>query len=152
MAQGKQDIFEMIMKASGEGYVFNPVKQYESRAEQGEWQAEPQEGQLSVDVINTDEDIVVVSTMAGADANKIDVYIHNDLLTIRGVRPSPVDDPDCASYLHQECFWGKFSRTVVLPVDVRGDDAEAEYRNGVLTIVIPKRKKDSRVNITIVED
>lgn len=144
--QNKQDVFEMIMKASGEGYSFNP------QPVRREWQDQPQEGQLSIDVINTDSEIIVVSTMAGADAGNIEVHIHNDLLTIRGNRPKPIDESMGASYLYQECYWGKFSRTVVLPVDVKGDGAEAEYKNGVLTIVIPKKKKDSRVSITIVED
>jgi HSP20 family protein len=90
--------------------------------------------------------------MAGADSSNIEVYIHNDLLTIRGIRPKPMEESLETSYLYQECYWGKFSRTVVLPVDVRGDDACAEYKNGVLTIVIPKKKNDSRISVTIVED
>lgn len=141
----------MIMKSTGEGYTFNPIKKYEDDAND-EWHDQPQEGQLAIDVINTDSAIVVVSTMAGADSSNIEVYIHNDLLTIRGVRPKPMEESMETSYLYQECYWGKFSRTVVLPVDVKGDDACAEYKNGVLTIVIPKKNKDSRISVTIVED
>ena len=150
-SQSKQNVFEMIMKSTGEGYTFNPIKKYEEKSD-GEWQNQLQEGQLSIDVINTDSEIIVVSTMAGADSSNIEVYIHNDLLTIRGVRPKPIDESVEASYLYQECYWGKFSRTVVLPVDVRGDSARAEYKNGVLTIIIPKKNKDSRIVITVVED
>lgn len=149
--QNKTDVFEMILKSTGDGYTFNSVKKYEEKVN-SEWQDQPQEGQLSIDVINTDTTIIVVSTMAGADVEKIEVYIHNDLLTIRGVRPKPIDESMETSYLYQECYWGKFSRTVVLPVEVKGDEARAEYKNGVLTIIIPKQKKDSRVVITIVED
>ena len=145
-SQNKEDIFEMILKPAGEGFVFNP------RQSESDWHNQPQEGQLSIDVINTDEDIIVISTMAGANINKIEVHIHNDLLTIRGERPRLAEELEDANYFYQECFWGKFSRTVVLPVSVKGDEARAEYKNGVLTIVIPKQKKDSRVAITIVDD
>lgn len=144
--QDKQDVFEMILKSTEDGYAFNPQNAC------SDWHDQPQEGQLSIDVLNTDSEIIVVSTMAGADVEKIEVYIHNDLLTIRGVRPKLIDEFMGASYLYQECYWGKFSRTVVLPVDVNGDRARAEYKNGVLIIIIPKQKKDSRVFITIVED
>lgn len=144
--QNKTDVFEMIFKSTGDGYAFNPQPAY------SDWQDQPQEGQLSIDVLNTDAEIIVISTMAGADVGKIEVYIQNDLLTIRGIRPKLMNESEDAAYLYQECFWGKFSRTVVLPVDVKGDGSRAEYKNGVLTIIIPKQKKDSRISITIVED
>lgn len=117
-----------------------------------EWQGDHHEGQLAVDVVETDKDIIVISTLAGADTNQIDVSVHNDLLTIRGIRVSPLREKKQYELIHSECFWGKFSRTIVLPVDVKGDLAKADYKNGVLTILIPKRKADAQVPIRIVED
>lgn len=114
------------------------------------WEASEQEGQLAVDVAQDDTDVLIVSTLAGAMSDKLEVYVHNDLLTIRGQRQSPLS-PN-TEFFHQECFWGKFSRTIVLPVDVKGDLAQAEYKNGVLTVRIPKLSVHRKVPITIVED
>ena len=79
-----------------------------SRSIDSDWRGDYQEGQLAVDVINNNNEIVIVSTVAGADPNQIEVYIHNDLLTIRGNRIMPMAELPEANYLHQECFWGKF--------------------------------------------
>jgi len=146
--QAKTDVFEMILQASGDQPT--AVKAQPSDLElPADWHEEHQEGQLAVDVAQTDTEVVVVSTMAGAVTDKIEVYLHNDLLTIRGERTSPLTSGD---YFHQECFWGKFSRTVVLPVDVKVDLSKAEYNNGVLTIKIPKQKTDTQIPVVIVED
>lgn len=115
------------------------------------WQEEQAEGQLAVDVAQTEKEVVVVSTMAGAITDQIEVYLHNDLLTIRGKRTSPLVGQE-ADYFHQECFWGKFSRTIVLPVEVKGEMARAEYQSGVLTIRIPKQKIDRQIPVVVVDE
>lgn len=113
------------------------------------WDA-PEEGKLSVDVAETDDTLIISAPMAGTPAANIELHLHNDLLTIRGERPSPV--PSDARYFHHECYWGKFSRTVVLPSDVRVEMAEAEYRNGVLTIRLPKVISNSNIPILIMDE
>ncbi|OGH82045.1 MAG: hypothetical protein A2373_03335 [Candidatus Magasanikbacteria bacterium RIFOXYB1_FULL_40_15] len=156
------DVFEMILKSTGGGYVFNPKKisankpaaavaSLSQKTVEDDWRQDHREGELSVDVINTDNNIIVISTMAGAGADKIEVYVHNDLLTIKGERMAPYDDVEEGEYIHQECFWGKFSRTVVLPFDVKGEQAKAKYENGILTISIPKKKLDSKIKIKVVD-
>jgi len=45
-----------------------------------------------------------------------------------------------------------FSRTIVLPVDVKGDLAHAKFQNGVLFVSIPKQKKDNKISIEIIDD
>lgn len=110
------------------------------------------EGKLAVDIFETEKKIFVYSTMAGALADKIEVYVHDDVLTIRGQRPAPRTEDTKTSYVHKECYWGSFSRTVVLPVDVKGELAKAEYKNGLLMIEIPKREQDRKVPIRIVEE
>lgn len=114
------------------------------------WQM-AEEGQLSVDVLETSEDLIILSTLAGANLEDIEVSLHTDLLTIRGSRPEPEFETD-VHYFHKECFWGKFSRTIVLPVDVKADMARAEYKNGVLNITIPKQKHNARIPVVIVEE
>lgn len=147
--KGNSSVFEMIIKST-DG---QPIGARPSDFQLPEnWQDHQQEGQLAVDVAETTKDLIVVSTIAGALAEKLEVYLHNDLLTIRGLRVSPINELDLDSYFHQECFWGKFSRTIVLPVDVKSDLARAEYNNGVLLIKIPKQKLETKVPIIIVEE
>lgn len=144
-------VFEMILNtAAGENAMANARPSDFVLPEN--WHEERQEGQLSVDVAQTEKDILIVSTMAGAATDKIEVYLHNDLLTIRGQRVSPLAETNGADYFHQECFWGKFSRTIVLPVDVRPDSAIAEYRNGVLLIRLLKQRVDTKIPVMIEEE
>lgn len=109
-----------------------------------------QEGQLSVDVLETKTELVVIATMAGTKPDDIELHLHNDFLTIRGQRHSPVNES--AHYFYQEGFWGSFSRTIVLPVDVKADAAHSEYRNGVLTIRLPKAQQTSTIPIMVIEE
>jgi len=77
--------------------------------------------------------------VAGVRSEDLDVSISNDLVTIRGARrrENIVEDED---YFTQECYWGGFSRSIVLPVDVLSEKADATMKNGILTITIPKVK------------
>lgn len=98
---------------------------------------EEQEGQLTVDVFQDDENIIIQSTVAGVSPDDLDVSITNDMVVIRGERRSQhtVDPQD---FFYQECYWGTFSRSIILPVEIDSDGAEAKIKNGVLTIRIPK--------------
>lgn len=96
-----------------------------------------QEGQLTVDVFQDDENIIVQSTIAGVSPDDLDVSITNDMVTIRGERRQQYD-VDHEDYFYQECYWGTFSRSIILPVEIDADRAEAKIKNGVLTIRIPK--------------
>lgn len=148
----KTNVFEMVLDMSGERNI--PVTAQPSVRDpyfSEEWVSDQQEGQLAIDVMQTPTDIVVVSTIAGALTDRLEVFVHDDLLTIRGMRENPLDKTSPASYVHQECFWGKFSRTVVMPVHVKGDQARAEYKNGVLIVHIPKRSKDVQIPVELVD-
>lgn len=98
---------------------------------------EEQEGQLTVDVFQDDQNIIVQSTIAGVSPEDLDVSITNDMVTIRGERRQQFD-ADHEDYFYQECYWGTFSRSIILPVEIDADRAEAKIKNGVLTIRIPK--------------
>jgi HSP20 family protein len=115
-----------------------------------DWEDHESEGRLSIDVAHTDEELIVVATMAGTPPDEIGLHLHNDLLTIRGERRSPI--PNDAEYIYEESYWGKFSRTIVLPTDVKYEFTKAEYKNGVLTIRLPKREIDSKIPILVVDD
>lgn len=140
--------------------VFESVRPDETRiltavpvaAREVDWDLPLEEGKLAVDVAETKTDLIVISTLAGAALDRIEVHLHNDLLTIRGARQSPLAAWDHPRYVYQECFWGPFSRSIVLPVEVKVELARAEYKNGILYIIIPKRKTDTRIPVIIVEE
>ena len=106
------------------------------------------EGQLSLDIYQTDKDLVIKSTIAGANPNDIQIYLKNDLLTIRGKRNLPADVTD-ADFLFRECYWGPFSRSIILPVEVQADKIKASMDNGVLTVVLPKAPQAKQIIIKI---
>lgn len=100
--------------------------------EQLDW-ADKGEGQLSVDVYEHDGYMIVTSTIAGCRPEDLDISLHNDMLTIRGKRSPEHDTPE-HSYFLKECYWGDFSRSIILPADVESDRVNADLKNGVLTI------------------
>lgn len=104
------------------------------------WLEQSYEGQLAVDVFQTKDDVLVKSTIAGVRPEDLDIAINNDMVTIRGVRQQ-LEQVNEADYFYQECYWGGFSRSIILPVDVHADRAKATLKNGVLTIRIPKVQK-----------
>lgn len=104
--------------------------------EEGGWVAD-QEGQLTIDVYQTDTDIVIKSTIAGVKPEDLDIQINNDMVTVRGERRKE-DEVHDEDYYYQECYWGAFSRSIILPVDVEANKAEAIMKNGILTIRLPK--------------
>jgi HSP20 family protein len=95
------------------------------------------EGQLTIDVYQTDNDIVIKSTIAGVKPEDLDVTINNDMVTVKGDRKNE-EVVDSGNYYYQECYWGSFSRSVLLPVDVIPDKVDASLKNGILTIRLPK--------------
>lgn len=95
------------------------------------------EGQLTIDVYQTDNDIIIKSTIAGVKPEDLDVSINNDMVTIKGERKNE-EIVDHGNYYYQECYWGSFSRSVLLPVDVIADKTEASLKNGILTLKLPK--------------
>jgi HSP20 family protein len=144
-------IFEMIINEANNASNFAFAKPSETESAR-DWHADHQEGQLAVDVSETTKEIVVIAPMAGAEAGRIEVYIHNDLLTIRGYRQPPTAENEITNQFYNECFWGAFSRTIVLPVEVKADFSRAEYKNGVLIIRVPKQRTEARIEVTVVDE
>lgn len=101
------------------------------------FESEEQEGQLTVDVFQDDENIIIQSTIAGVSPDDLDVSITNDMVTVRGERRQQYS-ADQEDYFYQECYWGTFSRSIILPIEIDADRAEAKIKNGILTIRIPK--------------
>jgi HSP20 family protein len=120
----------------------------EDREESRSNDLENNEGQLTIDVYQTDNDIVIKSTIAGVKPEDLDVSINNDMLTIRGERKSDEQVTE-ENYYYQECYWGSFSRSVILPIDVVADKIEASMKNGILTVRMPKADSNKSKKIQV---
>ncbi|MBU4332169.1 Hsp20/alpha crystallin family protein [Patescibacteria group bacterium] len=125
-----------------------PAEPPKSDEEGEEWMDEEYEGQLSVDVYQTANNIVIKSTIAGVKPEDIDISIQNDMITIRGQRQKEEKIKE-DNYFYQECYWGGFSRSIILPVEVRTDKIDAALKDGVLTIIIPKARKSKSVIVKV---
>ncbi|MBU2472767.1 Hsp20/alpha crystallin family protein [Patescibacteria group bacterium] len=125
---------------------FIPKKE-KSEKETEEWLSES-EGQLTIDVYQTPNEIVIKSTIAGVKPEDIDISMTNDMITIKGNREKD-DQVKEEDYYYQECYWGPFSRSIILPVDVEVDDVDAAMKNGILTIKLPKIEKVKTKKIKI---
>lgn len=109
-----------------------------------------EEGELAVDVYETDDAVVIQSTIAGVRAEDLDITLSGDMLTIKGERKRDLTVPEHLA-LYQECFWGPFSRSIILPVEVKFEKIEAKMKNGVLTLLLPKAHKE-RAKVIEVKD
>lgn len=98
------------------------------------------EGQLNIDMYQTKDNVIIKSTIAGVKPEDIDITVANDMVTIKGSRrkeETVVQD----DYFYQECYWGNFSRSVIIPVDIDSENIEADLKDGILTVIIPKAAK-----------
>jgi HSP20 family protein len=110
--------------------------------------AEDGEGQLTIDVFETPGEFVIKSTIAGARPEDVDISIDEDMVTIRGRREKDEEVRE-EDYLYRECFWGAFSRTVILPSAVDADRSGASFKNGILTIRLPKAKESGATKLGV---
>ena len=105
-------------------------------------------GQLAVDVYETADTLVVKARTAGVNKEDLDVSISDGILTVSGTLSSG-DDTDATNWHIQECYWGEFSRTLALPVQVKEDEVAAVLKDGVLTITFSKIRQEQAKKITI---
>lgn len=119
---------------------------------QDAWGAEDtvmaQEGELSVDVYQTPEAVVVKALIAGVLPGNIDISLSREMITIEGTREEEreVEDGD---FFQRELYWGGFSRTILLPAEVDVDMAEANEKHGILTIRLPKINKSKQTKLRV---
>lgn len=107
-----------------------------------------EEGQLTLDVYQTPNEVVIKSTIAGVRTDELDISINNDMVTIRGTREKE-HEVEQKDYYYQELYWGSFSRSVILPVEVDADEATASMKNGILTIKIPKADREKHRKLKV---
>jgi len=104
------------------------------------------EGELAIDVYQTENELVIQSAIAGVKPENLDILIEQDIITIKGSREKPEDG---GAYFSQECYWGPFSRKVILPVEIDPNRIEATMKEGILTIRLPKILRERKRKIVV---
>ena len=136
-----------LVKAGGSVASRSRILNKRSTSEKIDIDTEP-EGQLTIDVYQTPSEIVIESAVAGVSPDDLDINATTDSVTIRGRRhrEKEVKDDD---YFYRECYWGRFSRSVILPQEVDPDASSVDFKNGILTIRLPKlnRKKTKKLKV-----
>lgn len=108
---------------------------------------EKQKGELGIDVYETENEFVIQGPIAGVALKDINVSIEDDMVTIVGNR----ENPDRAKKLYrmQECYWGGFSRQVLLPDDVDAEQPRVSMNNGILTVRFLKKMRQGTKQIIV---
>jgi HSP20 family protein len=105
----------------------------------------------AVDIFETENELVVKADLPDVNEKGIDVRVENNMLTIRGERKFE-EKTEKENYLRVERTYGTFSRSFSLPNTVNNEAIMADYKNGVLTVTLPKRAeskpKQVKVNVT----
>lgn len=138
MIKEKQSFFDKISGGKKTSLKVENTDEVDSSSVVDEDSKEVQEGQLAVDVYETGSAIVVESIIGGVNPDNINVSVSNNVLTIKGVREKSIDSTENINYFVSECFWGSFSRSIILPCEVDVDAIKAGIKKGVLKITLPK--------------
>lgn len=147
-ARNDDDLFMADLEG---GFLDDAPEQEQANEQQpqDDWLEESQvPGQLAVDVYQTKEDIIVVAPVPGVSKADLDLSMVESTLTVRGTRKEG-EKIRTSDYFVQECYWGEFSRSIILPVQVKEEEAEAELKDGMLTVKIPKAEQDKIKKINI---
>ncbi|MEK7519528.1 MAG: Hsp20/alpha crystallin family protein [Patescibacteria group bacterium] len=125
-----------------------PLKELEpkEKIEEKKW-PEP-EGQLAVDVYQTEDELVIQTAIAGVKPEDLDITAQGDTVVIKG-RREKAKEMKVENYFYQECYWGSFSREIILPVEADAARSQASMADGILTIRIPKIIKEGEKKIMV---
>ena len=104
------------------------------------------EGQLAVDVYQTEKEIIIRAPIAGVSLDDLNISVTDDVITIRGERKLK-EEISKKAYLSQECYWGPFSRAIILPDGIDKDGINAKFKEGILTIKVAKKAFQKKVEV-----
>ena len=105
-------------------------------------EAREEDGELTVDIYDSGDSIIIQSTVAGVKPEDLDISITTDSITIRGKRKQQEEIRE-EDYYYKELFWGSFSRSIILPEEIEEGEAEANLKHGLLSIRLPKKKRNT---------
>ncbi len=113
-----------------------------------EEEADMEEGELSVDVYQTNTEIIIEAMVAGVKPEDLHLSITRDMVTIKGRRDgnTQVTHDD---YFYKELYWGSFTRSILLPHEVEIEEAEAVEKHGLLIIRLPKVDKARQTKLKV---
>jgi len=102
----------------------------------------------SVDIYENKDQIVLEAELPGTKREDFDLSIENNVITLRGQRQFEKKD-ESDNYHRVERAYGSFTRSFTLPNTVTGEGANAEYKNGVLRVTLPKREETKARRIEV---
>ena len=147
---GEQESLDVRQGGYGEEQA--PKSGTRGEVERASWMSdeveEIEDGQLALDVYQDNDYVVIKSIIGGIRPEDLDLTVTADMVTIKGSRKRS-EEIDEENYYYRECFWGSFSRSVILPCDIKTDQVEALMKNGVLTIRLPKVEKNCATKISV---
>jgi HSP20 family protein len=100
------------------------------------------------DVAETEDEVIVKAELPGMAVEEIDITLTDGLLTIKGEKKREKEDKK-ENFHRIERRYGSFSRTFSLPVEVKADGIDASYKNGVLTVTLPKAEETKPKRIEV---
>ncbi|MBI2628185.1 MAG: Hsp20/alpha crystallin family protein [Candidatus Niyogibacteria bacterium] len=106
-----------------------------------DWLPESDEADLAIDVFQTPNEITIQTMVAGVKPEELDISITQDMITIKGTRRKEIKIEE-KDYYFQELYWGKFSKSIMVPEEIDEEGAEATIKNGLLTIRLPRIDKE----------
>ncbi len=106
------------------------------------------EGELVVDVYETENNIVIQTPIAGVKREDLEIVTEKDMITIKGKRERPEKD-EIKGFYTNECFFGNFKREIILPEETDPSRIEASMEEGVLSISIPKIEREKRRKVNL---
>jgi HSP20 family protein len=92
----------------------------------------------TIDVAERDKDLRVTAELPGLEEGDVELHVEDNVLTLRGEKRTEIDDSERQ---YSERYYGRFERRIALPADVDEDRASATFRNGVLTVTLPKTER-----------
>lgn len=123
------------------------IEGMEDNKEESKWEEE-QEAELTVDLYQTQNEIIVQAMIAGVHPDNLSINITRDSISIQGKREEN-QSINKENYFVQELFWGTFSRTISLPEEVNPEEAEAIEKHGLLIIKLPKIDKNKETKLKV---
>lgn len=148
----KKSFFEKLTGAinvEDNEFEENEYEEEDDEVKEDNWiEEDNEEGQLTVDVYQTGDDIIIQTMVAGVRPDDLNITITRDMVTIKGTRTreNSVSEDD---YFFNELYWGSFSRKILLPQEVDPEEAEAVEKNGLLRLRLPKIDKERKKQITV---
>lgn len=130
-------------------YLEKNIKENNRNKKNNNWiEEENEEAELSIDLYQTPTDVVIQTMVAGVKPEDLDLSIARDIISISGKREEN-RNIDEENYFAKELYWGKFSRTISLPVEVEPEEVEATEKHGLITIKIKKVDKEKKNTVKV---